>query len=59
MVLATRVAWDEEGDGDGGKSDGNKVGRQAMVTRAMGTEGKQQSTSNKINKGRQWFARGC
>jgi hypothetical protein len=35
--LATRVAWDEEGDGDGGKSNGNKGGGCAMVTRAIAT----------------------
>jgi hypothetical protein len=38
MALATRVACDEEGNGDGGKSDGNKDGRPATATRAMATE---------------------
>ncbi len=57
MALATRVACDKEGDGDGGKSDGNKGGRQATATRAMVTEGKQQSTSNRIDKGGRWLAR--
>jgi hypothetical protein len=31
MALATRVAWDKEGDGDGGKSDGNKSGAGATA----------------------------
>ncbi len=57
IALATRVVCDEEGNGDGGKSDGNKGGGQATATRAMVTEGEQQSTSNGINKGRQWLAR--
>jgi hypothetical protein len=35
MALATRVACDEEGDGDGGKSNGNEGGGQATVMRAM------------------------
>ncbi len=56
MVL-TRVAYNEEGEGDSGKSDGNKGGGQATVMRAMATEGKQQSTSNGINKGGRWLAR--
>ncbi len=41
MALAMRVACDEEGDGDGGKSDGDKGGRRATATRAMTTKGKQ------------------
>jgi hypothetical protein len=57
MASATRAACDKESDGDGGKSDGNKGGGQATVTRAMATEGEQQSTSDGINKGRQWLAR--
>ncbi len=57
MALATRVACDEEGDGDGGKSDGNEGGRQATATWVMGTEGKQQSTSEGINKGGWWLGR--
>ncbi len=57
MALATRVACDEEGDGDGGKSDGDEGGGQATATRAMATEGGQQSTSNGIDKGGQWLAR--
>ncbi len=36
MVLATRVECDEESDGFGSKSDGNKGGRRLMATtRAM------------------------
>ncbi len=57
MALATRVACDKEGDGDGGKSNGNKGGGQAMGTRVMVTEGKQKSISDGINKGGQWLAR--
>jgi hypothetical protein len=56
-MASTRVACDEEGKGNGGKSDGNEGGRQATATRAMATEGKQQSTSNGINKRGQWLAR--
>jgi hypothetical protein len=36
-ALLMRVVCNEEGDGDIGKSDGNKGGRQATVTRAMAT----------------------
>jgi hypothetical protein len=57
MALVTRVACDKEGDGNGGRSNGNKGGGQATATRAMETEGKQQSTSNGINKGGRWLAR--
>jgi hypothetical protein len=57
MALATRVACDKEGNGNGGKSDGNKGGGQAMVTRAMATKGEQQSTSDRIDKGGWWLAR--
>ena len=57
MALATRVVCDKEGDGDGGKSDGDKGGGRATATRAMATEGKQQSTSNGIDKGGRWLAR--
>ncbi len=57
MALATRVACNEEGDGDGVKSNGHKSGRRAMATRAMVTEGKQQSISNRINKAGWWLAR--
>ncbi len=57
MVSATRVACDEEGNGDRGKSDGDKGGRRAMATRAMVTEGKQQSTSDGIDEGGRWLAR--
>ncbi len=57
MASATRVACNKEGDGDGGKSDGNEGGGQAMATRAMATEGEQQSTSDGINKGGWWLAR--
>ena len=35
--MATRVECDKESDGFGGKSNGNKVGRQLMATRAMVT----------------------
>jgi hypothetical protein len=35
MESATRVEGDKEGDGFGGKSNGNKDGRQATATRAM------------------------
>ncbi len=51
-----RVACNEEGEGDGGKSDGDEGGGRATVTRAMATEGEQQSTSKGINKGGQWLA---
>jgi hypothetical protein len=37
MALATRVACDEEGDGNGCKSDGDEGDGQAMATRAMVT----------------------
>jgi hypothetical protein len=57
MALATRVAWGKEGDGNSGKSDGNEDVRRVTATRAMATEGKQQSTSNGIDKGRRWLAR--
>jgi hypothetical protein len=57
MVLATRVACNEEGDGNGGKSDGNEGGGRATATRAMATEGKKQSTSDWINKSGWWLAR--
>jgi hypothetical protein len=35
MASATRVACGEEGDGDGGKSDGYEGGGRATATRAM------------------------
>jgi hypothetical protein len=38
MALATRGACDKEGNGNGSKSDGDKVGRQVTATRAMATE---------------------
>jgi hypothetical protein len=50
MASATKVACDEEGDGNGGKSDGDEGGRRATAMRAMATEGKQQSTSDRFNK---------
>jgi hypothetical protein len=56
-MASMRVACDKEGKGNGGKSDGNKVGRRATVTRAMGTAGEQQSSSNGINKGGWWLVR--
>jgi hypothetical protein len=37
MVLATRVECNKESDGFSGKSDGDKGGGQATVTRAMAT----------------------
>ncbi len=37
MASATRVACDEEGDGDGYKSDGDEGDRRATTTRAMAT----------------------
>jgi hypothetical protein len=57
MALLTRVACDEEGNGDGGKSNGNKGGGGATAMRAMVTESEQQSTSDGINKGGRWLAR--
>jgi hypothetical protein len=59
MASATRVACDKEGNGDDGKSNGDKGGGRATVTRAMVTEGKQQSTSDGIDKGGRWLAREC
>ena len=56
-MASTRVACNEEGEGNGGKSNGDKGGGRAMATRAMATEGKQQSTSNGINKGGRWLVR--
>jgi hypothetical protein len=56
-MASTRVACDEEGEGDGSKSDRDEGGGRATATRAMATEGKQQSTSNGIDKGGQWLAR--
>ncbi len=50
-MALTRVACDEEGDGNGGKSDGEEGGGGATATRAMVTEGEQQSTSDGIDKG--------
>jgi hypothetical protein len=57
MAVATRVTCDEEGDGDGGKSDGDEGGGRATAMTAMATEGEQQSTSDGIDKGGQWLAR--
>ena len=37
MVLETRVGCNEESDGFGGKSNGNKGGRQLTATRATAT----------------------
>ncbi len=56
-MASTRVVCNEEGKGDGGKSNGDKDGERATVTRVMATEGKQQSTSDRINKGGRWLAR--
>ncbi len=58
-ALAMRVACNEEGNGDGGKSNGNEGGRQATAMRVMATEGVQQSTSDGIDKGGWWLAREC
>ncbi len=57
MASATRVACNEEGNGDGGKSDGDEGGGRATATRVMATEGEQQSTSDGIDKGGRWLAR--
>jgi hypothetical protein len=57
MASTTRVACDEEGDGDGSKSDGDEGGGRAMATRVMVTEGEQQSTSDGIDKGGRWLVR--
>jgi hypothetical protein len=35
MALAKRAAWDKEGNSNSSKSNGDKGGRQAMVTRVM------------------------
>jgi hypothetical protein len=56
-MASTRVGCDEEGEGDGGKRDGDEGGGRATATRAMATEGEQQSTSDRINKGERWLAR--
>jgi hypothetical protein len=56
-MALTRVACNEEGKGNGGKSDGNKGGRRVTAMRAIATEGKQQSTSDGIDKGGRWLAR--
>ncbi len=56
-MALTRVACNEEGEGDGGKSDGDEGGGRATATRAMATEGEQQSTSDGIDKGGWWLAR--
>jgi hypothetical protein len=57
IALAMRVACNEEGNGNGGKNNGDKGGGPPTATRVMATEGKQQSTSDKINKGGRWLAR--
>jgi hypothetical protein len=56
-MALTRVACDEEGEGDGGKSNGNEGGGGATVRRVMAKEGEQQSTSDRIDKGERWLAR--
>ncbi len=38
MTTATRVVYDKEGDGNGGKSKGDEGGGGATATRAMATE---------------------
>ena len=50
IASAMRVACDKEGDGNGGKSNGNEGGGRAMAMRAMVTEGEQQSTSTVLTK---------
>ncbi len=55
-MASTRVACNEEGEGDGGKSDGDEGGGRATAMRAMATEGEQQSTSDGIDKGGRWLA---
>ena len=57
MASVTRLACNKEGNGDGGKSDGDEGGGQASAMRAMATEGEQQSTSDGIDKGGWWLAR--
>jgi hypothetical protein len=57
MASAMRVACNEEGDGNGGKSYGDKGGGRATATRGMAAEGTQQSTSKGIDKGGWWLAR--
>jgi hypothetical protein len=47
----SRVVCDEEGDGNGSKSNGDKGDGDG--------EGKQQSTSDGIGKGGRWLAREC
>ncbi len=56
-MALTREAYNKEGKGNGGKSDGNQGGRRATATGAMATEGEQQSTNDRINKGGRWLAR--
>jgi hypothetical protein len=56
-MASTRVACDEEGKGNGSKSNGDEGGGRATATRAMASEGKQQSTSNGIDKDGRWLAR--
>ncbi len=56
-MASTRVACNKEGEGDGGKSDGDMGGRRVTATRAMATEGEQQSISDGIDKGRRWLVR--
>ena len=57
MTLVTRVVCNKEGNGNGYKSDGNEGDRRATATRAMTTEGEQQSTSDGIDRGGWWLAR--
>jgi hypothetical protein len=57
MASATRVVCEKEGDGNRYKSNCNKVGKRATATRAMATEGEQQSTSNGTDKGGRWLVR--
>jgi hypothetical protein len=37
MVMAMRVAGNKEGNGNGGKRDGDSGGRQSTATKAMAT----------------------
>ncbi len=56
-MASTRVACNEEGKGNGSKSNSDEGGGRATATRAMAAEGKQQSTSDGIDKGGRWLAR--
>jgi hypothetical protein len=55
MASAMRVACDNKGNGDGSKSNGDKGGGRVTATRVMATEGKQQSTIDRINNSGRWL----